>query len=215
MPGKLCMRHSIVSNKTVIDLILFLLLILVIIFELVITFLNERRYKELCHEYKNKYNTIPAGAISFKYFNFNIAYINIPVEKISYIYLPLCLRRENRIIKKDLYLWHDFINASKFKHWGIIEFSLIIVSAIIFIFLIAHYYLFWLSKIKKLEKKVRDIFAPFFYFYLFSSEQLVYILLSYLYVSRLTATKSYSYKLPACKEMATSHTIFFKTWCTP
>jgi len=46
------------------------------------------------------------------------------------------------MIKKDFYFWHDFINTSKFKLWGMIEVYLIIISAIIFIFLIAHYYLF-------------------------------------------------------------------------
>ncbi|AEX52951.1 hypothetical protein [Rahnella aquatilis] len=130
------------SDKTVIDMITFLLLILVIILELVVTFFNERRYQELCDEYKKKHNIIPPGVMSFKYFNFNIVYISVPVEKISYVYLPLCLRKENRMIKKDLYFWHDFINTSKFKCWGIIEVSLIVMSATIFIFLIAHYYFF-------------------------------------------------------------------------
>lgn len=136
------MRHSIVSDKNVIDMITFLLLILVIILELVVTFFNERRYKELCNEYKKKHNITPPGVMSFKYFNFNIVYISVPVEKISYVYFPLFLRKENRLIKKDFYFWHDFINTSKFKLWGMIEVSLIIISAIIFIFLIAHYYLF-------------------------------------------------------------------------
>lgn len=80
--------------------------------------------------------------MSFKYFNFNIVYISVPVEKISYVYFPLFLRKENRLIKKDFYFWHDFINTSKFKLWGMIEVSLIIISAIIFISLIAHYYFF-------------------------------------------------------------------------
>src|SRR5688572_23062587 len=118
------MRHSIVSDKNVIDMITFLLLILVIILELVVTFFNERRYKELCNEYKKKHNITPPGVMSFKYFNFNIVYISVPVEKISYVYFPLFLRKENRLIKKDFYFWHDFINTSKFKLWGMIEVSL-------------------------------------------------------------------------------------------
>jgi len=47
-----------VSDKNVIDMITFLLLILVIILELVVTFFNERRYQELCDEYKKKHNII-------------------------------------------------------------------------------------------------------------------------------------------------------------